>query len=83
MSNHSLLESTWNSVALRVRQVMAFRNQYNSDIKQIAYNHLPIIEAIGNNNATLAVPLIEEHVASAGDLIVEYWDEDAQGMDNK
>ncbi len=81
MSNHSLLQSTWNSVALRVRQVMALRNQYNSDIKQIAYNHLPIIEAIRDSLVDRAVALIEEHVASAGDLIVEDWDENEQRME--
>lgn len=83
MSNHSLLQSMWNSVALRVRQVMALINMRNSDIKQVAYNHLPIIEAIRDNDVICAVQLIEAHVASAGGLIVEDWDENVQRMEEK
>ncbi|MCA9916153.1 MAG: GntR family transcriptional regulator, partial [Anaerolineae bacterium] len=83
MSEHSLLQSTWNSVALRVRQVMALRNMRNADIKQIAYNHLPSIEAIRDCDVLRATALIQEHVASAGDLIVGNWNEDQQRMDSK
>lgn len=75
LSGHTLLFSTWNVVALRVRQIMALRNKQNSDIKQIARNHLPIIEAIAQGDEIEAVRLIEAHVASAGDLIAEYWDD--------
>lgn len=78
LSGHSLLFSTWNVVAMRVRQVMALRNRHNSDLKQIAYNHLPIIESLANSDEAEATRLIERHVASAGDLIVEYWDDTSQ-----
>jgi DNA-binding GntR family transcriptional regulator len=74
LSEHSLLQSTWSVVSLRVRQVMALRNRRNSDIRQIAYNHLPIIEAIEGQNAAEAVRLLETHIASAGDLVAEGWD---------
>lgn len=83
MSEHSLLQSTWNSVALRVRQVMALRNMRNSDIKQIAYNHLPIIEAIRDCDVIRATELIQSHVASAGDLVVGHWNEDQQRIDSQ
>lgn len=76
-SGHSLLATTWSGVALRVRQVMALRNMRNSDIKSIAYNHLPIIEAIRKGDADQGVILIKQHVATSGDLIADAWDDTA------
>ncbi len=75
LSQHGLLTATWNTVSLRVRQVMALRNRKNRDITQIAYNHLPIIEAIGQADEPLATRLIQEHISSSGDLIAELWDD--------
>jgi DNA-binding GntR family transcriptional regulator len=73
LSQHSLLVLIWNGVALRVRQVMALLNQRNTDLKQIAYNHLPIIEAIAAGDEDQAVALIERHIAATGELIAEGW----------
>jgi DNA-binding GntR family transcriptional regulator len=72
-SRHKLLKTTWNGVAMRVRHVMALRNLRNEDIKQIAYNHLPFIEAIAAWDESKAVQLIQDHIASAGDLIAAEW----------
>lgn len=74
LSGHHLLAMTWNGVSMRVRQVMALRNRQNSDLRQIAYNHVPIIDAIEAGDETLALQLIQEHVASSGDLLAELWD---------
>jgi DNA-binding GntR family transcriptional regulator len=74
LSDHNLLVMTWSSVSMRVRQVMALRNSRNSDITRIAYNHLPIIEAIEKGDEDQALQLIREHVASSGDLLAENWD---------
>jgi len=74
LSDHNLLVMTWSSVSMRVRQVMALRNRRNSDITRIAYNHLPIIEAIEKADEAEALRLIREHVASSGDLLAENWD---------
>ncbi len=74
LSDHNLLVMTWSSVSLRVRQVMALRNRRNSDITRIAYNHLPIIQAIEEGDESQALRLIREHVASSGDLLAENWD---------
>ncbi|NDJ59542.1 MAG: GntR family transcriptional regulator [Chloroflexi bacterium] len=76
MSGHKLLVSTWSSVAMRVRQVMSLRNLRNSDIKQIAHNHIPLIEAIERGDEPTATMLIAQHVASAGDLLAEDWQDD-------
>lgn len=73
LSDHRLLQSTWNAVALRVRQVMALLNERNTDLKQIAYNHLPIIEAIAAWDEPRALQLIEQHIAATGELIAEGW----------
>ncbi|MCA0454077.1 MAG: GntR family transcriptional regulator [Chloroflexi bacterium] len=79
LSNHSLLISLWVVVAMRVRQVMALRNKRFTDITEIAYNHLAIIEAIAAKDQAKAVALITDHVASVGDLIAEDWD-DSQNL---
>ena len=75
LSQHSLLAITWSSVSNRVRQVMALRNQRNTDITTIAYNHLPIIDAIEKGDVELASMLNQQHVATSGDLLAENWDE--------
>jgi DNA-binding GntR family transcriptional regulator len=75
LSHHSLLLSIWNMVSMRVRQVMALLNQRNRDLKQIAYNHLPIIEALEAGNEALALDVIQQHVANTGNLIFENWSE--------
>ncbi len=73
LSRHELLAMVCNMVSLRVRQVMALLNERNTDIRQIAYNHLPIVQAIENGNEALAVELLQRHIASSGDLIAEDW----------
>lgn len=79
LSQHSLLWNTWNVVSMRVRQVMALLNRRNSDLKQIAYNHLPIIEAIAEGSEARAITLIQEHIANSRDLIAEGWDDNHRG----
>lgn len=74
LSKHTLLRTTWNTVSMRVRQVMGLRNRRNSDMKGIAYNHLPIIEALERGDEAAATALLETHIASARDLLVEQWD---------
>ncbi|GAB4410562.1 MAG: GntR family transcriptional regulator [Anaerolineae bacterium] len=79
LSDHRLLQTIWNAVALRVRQVMALLNERNTDLKQIAYNHLPIIEAIAAWDEPRALHLIEQHIAATGELIAEGWVDDETG----
>jgi len=73
MSGHSLLWSMWQTVDMKVRQVMALVNRRNSDLTQIARNHLPLIDAIEAGDLELATDLLKTHIASAGDLIAEDW----------
>jgi len=77
-SCHQMLSHTWNPVSLRVQQVMALRQIRRNistpqEIKQIAYSHLPIIEAIAEANEEKAVSLISEHIATSGDLVAADW----------
>ncbi len=76
LSRHSMLISIWYSVSLRVRQVMALLNERNADLKQIAYNHFPIIEAIAEWDEDKAVHLITQHIANTGELIAEGWNDE-------
>lgn len=79
LSQHHLLAQTWASVSMRVSQVMALTNRRNTNITQIAYNHLPIIDAIAEGNEAQAIALISQHVASSGGLIVEDWHDSETG----
>ncbi|MGJ3238664.1 MAG: GntR family transcriptional regulator [Anaerolineae bacterium] len=83
MSGHSLLMTMWQFVAMKVRQVMALRNMRNSDLTQIARNHLPLIEAIRQQNLDEAKELLTAHIASAGDLIMEDWNFEQDGGDSE
>ena len=83
LSGHQLLLSTWITVGLRVRQVMALLNMRNADLKQIAYNHLPIVEAIAEWDLDKSVSAIQEHVAASGELIAEGWAENGSGEGDK
>jgi DNA-binding GntR family transcriptional regulator len=74
LSGHALLQASWQTVSLRVRQVMSLRNRQNRDLTRVAYNHVPIIEAIAARETETAVRLLHEHIASAGDLIAEMWE---------
>lgn len=82
-SNHGLLMSVWNAVALRVRQVMGLQNKRFSDIKEIAYNHLAIIDAIADADEERALHLIQDHVSSVGKQIAEHWDDNTNNVDNE
>ena len=75
LSGHRLLQESWQTVSLRVRQVMSLRNRQNRVLTQVAYNHVPIIEAIARWDGDEAARLLREHIASAGDLLAEMWED--------
>ena len=78
MSGHSLLLSMWQTVAMKVRQVMALVNRRNTDLTQIARNHLPLLAAMERGDVPRAVELLQKHIASAGDLAAEDWRTDSK-----
>ena len=77
MSGHSLLQSMWQTVTMKVRQVMALVNRRNTDLTQIARNHGPLLEAMEQGDVPRAIELLQKHIASAGDLIAEDWQVDS------
>ena len=73
MSEHRLLQSMWLTVAMKVRQVMALVNRRNTDLTQIARNHLPLLDAMDASDVARAKAILRGHISSAGDLIAEDW----------
>jgi DNA-binding GntR family transcriptional regulator len=72
-SDHKLMKSLWQMVAMRVQQIMALNNRRISDLHQIATNHLLIIEQIEAGETEIACSLLEDHIVTAGDVLVEAW----------
>lgn len=70
-AKHEILSRFWSDINMRVRQMMALRNLKNEDIMQIVQNHLPIVEAIERGDERDAVARMTDHVATAGDLMLE------------
>ncbi|MEM6280903.1 MAG: GntR family transcriptional regulator [Chloroflexota bacterium] len=75
-TGNGLLMHLWESVSLRVEQVMALRNQKQGDLLQIAFNHGNIIDAIAAKNTDEAVRLIREHIGTMGDELLSDWHDD-------
>lgn len=70
---NSLLMSMWQTVAMKVRQVMALVNRRNTDLTAIARNHLPLLDAMEAGDMARAKSILHQHNATAGDLIAEDW----------
>ena len=68
LSDHDLLLTLWNSLYLRIHQIMALRNTGQPNLAEIAANHAPIVEAIEAGDAALAVRLVTEHARSLADI---------------
>jgi len=70
-ASHGLLLDVWRDIHLRVRQIMALRNRQNPDSMEVFYRHLPIVEAIEAGDLEAAIARLEEHIASAADLVID------------
>lgn len=70
LADHAMLVEIWTTLSMRVRQIMALRNRTNPDLREVARNHIRIIEAIERGDAVEASSLIRRHVATAADLIL-------------
>ncbi|MBA2668236.1 MAG: GntR family transcriptional regulator [Trueperaceae bacterium] len=69
MADHGLLRHAWRDLNMRVRQIMALRNLQNDDTMTIVYNHLPIVDAVEAGDVERAVRGLEQHIATAADLV--------------
>lgn len=72
---NEMLFMFWNSVTLRVQQVMSLSNELKGDLEQIARNHLDIVDAIANEDTSLASTLVETHIHASGEAIAAQWEE--------
>ncbi|HMO08429.1 MAG TPA: GntR family transcriptional regulator [Paracoccaceae bacterium] len=68
LADHDLLLASWNSIYLRIHQIMALRNDRRVPLADIAANHPPIVRALDARDGELAVALISEHTRSLGDF---------------
>ena len=69
LSDHDLLLSSWNSLYLRIHQIMALRNRNGADLSQIAANHPPLVRVIERGDSKKAVRLIAEHTRALAALV--------------
>jgi len=68
ISDHDLLLTLWNSLYLRIHQIMALRNTAQPNLVDIAGNHPPIVRALEAADVDLAVHLMSEHTRSLADF---------------
>lgn len=71
LADHGLMLSFWDNLYLRIRQIMALRNSANRDLRAVARNHPPIIDAIEKRDMILAISLISDHTRSASQIAPE------------
>lgn len=70
-AHHGLLMQVWRDIHLRVRQIMALRNRQNPDGMHVFHRHTDIVAAVEARDVESAVRRLEEHIASAADLVVD------------
>jgi DNA-binding GntR family transcriptional regulator len=68
LADHGLLLATWDNMFLRIHQIMALRNRANRDLRKVARNHPPIVDAIEKRDFIRAMSLISDHTRSAADI---------------
>ena len=68
LSDHDLLLTLWNSLYLRIHQIMALRNTAQPHLADVAATHPPIVRALEAGDLDRAVRLIAEHTRSLADF---------------
>ena len=61
LADHDLLHSSWKNLYLRIHQIMALRNRDERNLRDIASNHPPIVQALEDGDTDRAIRLISEH----------------------
>ena len=64
VADHDLLLASWNSLYLRMHQIMALRNTVQPNLFDISGTHPPIVRALEAHDVDEAVRLITEHTSS-------------------
>lgn len=68
LSDHQLLLDTWANLYLRIHQIMSLRGNEKRELKAIAANHPPIVDALEKRDEKTAVKLISAHTRNIEDL---------------
>ena len=68
VADHDLLLASWNSLYLRIHQIMALRNTVQPNLFDISGTHPPIVRALEAHDVDEAVRLITEHTSSLADF---------------
>lgn len=75
-AGHDLLLEMWTLISNRARHIMGLRNaQFEAPFEVVA-NHEEMVEALEANDLELALKLIEAHVESGAQLILDDWNEE-------
>ena len=72
LADHGLLLTLWDHLALRIRQIMALRNRANADLRQVAANHPPIVDALAARNLDRVLSLVSQHSRSASEIDLKW-----------
>lgn len=70
-SDNRILHRYWSDIRGRIRQIVALRNRWNEDIRQIVANHVPIVDAIRAGDSAEAERRLAAHIATSGDLMLQ------------
>lgn len=61
LADHDLLLASWKNLYMRIHQIMALRNRDEHNLREVAGNHPPIVDALADGDTERAVRLISEH----------------------
>jgi DNA-binding GntR family transcriptional regulator len=61
LADHDLLLASWKNLYMRIHQIMALRNRDEHNLKEVASNHPPIVDALADGDTKRAVRLISDH----------------------
>ncbi|MEO1679300.1 MAG: GntR family transcriptional regulator [Pseudomonadota bacterium] len=68
LADHDLLLASWKNLYLRIHQIMALRNRDERNLREVAGNHPPIVEALAAGQAERAITLISEHTRALAEF---------------
>lgn len=73
LANHRLLEQTWHAQESNIWRTLSLRNLMNEDMRIIAENHRPIVDAIAAGDLQRAEQALRVHIEVSGEEIVRDW----------
>lgn len=74
-AGHALLLEMWTLIGIRARHIMGLRNAQLEAPFQVVANHVEMVEALEDNDLELALKLVDAHVESGAQLILDDWND--------